>query len=269
MIAKLSSLTVLALIICTSTANASITFSASGTGTDGNNISSSVTFSPDTHDFGGGGVSAIKITLTNTSDPINDPTLFRGNLLTSVFWSFTTDLGNLTTTSAGFDGNAALVRADNNSSNDVTNVDIAPAINNTATDGTYQLSNGAFGIANSGGDFSAYRYGISTVGMGLTGFSGSAVGGDNFGIATLGADLTEDGLGSVGNVIDTTAVFWIATPAGFTNWSQIDSKIAFGFGSLPDNTLFVPEPATCIIWTLLGASGIGFVVLRKRQSAKK
>lgn len=256
---RLTVLTTIAFATCAIVADADIVFTASGTGTGGAPISASAVFASDMHDFGNGNESAIRITLANTGDPI----IVRGNLLTSIFWSFTDINPVLDTTSAGFDGLAATVVTTTGGST-TSNVDLGPAENNTSTEGTFQLSNGPFGISNSGGDFSAYDYGISTVGMGLTGFNGSDVNGDNYGIATAGTNFNFDGLPSALPLIDQSAVFWIRTPDGFNDWSQIARRVAFGFGSLPDNTLTVPEPGSFLV--LLGTAGAVMALVRRRRS---
>lgn len=237
---------------------ATVTFQASGTGTDGDNISAKAVFEDGVfYDFGTGGMNAIKITLTNLSDPLN----FRGNLLTSVFWSGWGGT-DLPTTSPGFDGMAGKVFTDT-AGNSTPNVDIAPAINNGPTDGTYQLSNGPFSIANDGNDFSAYDYGIATVGMGLAGFNGGAVNDDDYGIASASTNLTSDGLPQALPFIDQMAMFWIAVPEEFTV-DGISDTVAFGFGSKPDNTLVTPLPAAA--W-LFGTGLLGLIGIARRKKA--
>jgi len=114
-------------------------------------------------------------------------------LVTGIFFSlkdYSTPLGT-----SGFDGRAATVWTA--STTHISNVDIAPAVQGGSTDGMYQFVNlfqQTDKIANRGIDYSAYAYGIGTVGYGLGGFSGAATGGDNYGIAAAGSDLTRDGL---------------------------------------------------------------------------
>ena len=220
-----------------------LTFVGSGIGTGGNAISSTVTFDFVTHDFGSGAVNAVQVTVTNTAAS----TLARGNLITGVFFNLSGGVGNLPTVSAGFNGLAALVALADGST--TTNVDIAPAVNSTATEGGYQLSNGPFGLANDGSDFSGFRYGISTVGSGLTGFSGAAVNGDNYGIFAAGSATTSGGMASARPLIDTTAVFWIARPVQWVTLFQLGTSVRVTYGSRPDNFITatangVPEPST-------------------------
>lgn len=246
--------------------HAGFVIEGSGTGTSGESIDARAEFDFVSHDFGAGSVDAIQITLTNLSEV----TSFRGNLLTSFFWSLADDpvsgnpVGNLSTTSSGFDGLAATVQTTVGGST-TTNVDIAPAVNNTTTDGTWQLSNGPFGTANSGDSYSAYDYGIATVGMGLTGFSGAAVNGDDYGIFASGSDLTQDGLPQTVPVIDTSAVFWILRPSEFTSYSQIIAA-RFGFGSLPDNYIIasIPEPMTLSLFSI-GIAGLWLSSSRRKK----
>lgn len=234
---------------------AELVFTGNGIGTSGEAISGSATFDFVFHDFGGGDVNALKITLTNTATTTSQ----RGNLITGVFFSLSGGVGNLSTDDTGFDGLAATVQTTTGGATS-SNVDIATAVNNTATDGTYQLSNGPFGIANSGNSYSAFDYGIATVGMGLTGFNGAAVNGDDYGVFANGSDLTQDGLPSALPLIDTSAMFWIARPIGLTDLSQLGDSVRITYGSLPDNfftATAVPEPTSLLMFaTLIGvASG--------------
>lgn len=246
---------VVCLMFITGQAHSSLLITGSGTGTWGEDISSSALFEIGdtiTHDFGSGEVAAIRITLTNTSET----TSYRGNLLTGFFWSMDR-IGALDT---NIDGLAASVRTSNTAS--ISHVDIAPAVNGTATDGGYQLSNGPFGIANSGISYSAYAYGLATVGYGLTGFSGSATEGDTYGIAAAGSDLTLDGLKNAFPIIDASATFWIARPDELQSLSQITNS-AFVFGSLPDNRITnVPIPPT--FW-IFGSALLGLIGIRRKS----
>jgi hypothetical protein len=236
-----------------------LSFTGSGTGTSGFPISATAGFDFVQHDFGSGNVDAVKITLINTADS----TTLRGNLITGLFFSLDGNVGNLSTTSAGFDGMAGTVRLSN--ATNTSNVDIAPAVNNTSTDGTYQLSNGPFGVANSGGNYSAFEYGIATVGMGLTGFSGAAVNGDDYGIFASGSPVdTEDGLPQARPLIDTSAMFWIARPALWTSLDQLGTNVRVTYGSLPDSfiTITTPEPTSLLVWG--GVLGLAVAITRSR-----
>ena len=245
-----------------------ITFTASGTGTGGTAISASAMFDLVTYNFGSGGTNALKITLTNTGGPTD----VHGNLLTGIFFSLE-GVDSLPTTAAGFDGLAETVkvlipngtgpRDDAIGTN--YNVDIAPAVNGTATDATYVLSNGPFGTANSGISYAAYNYGIGTVGYGLTGFDGAATDGDTYGIAAAGTNY----LGNVKSalpLIDTSAVFWIDVPEGLTNLQLTNA--AFAFGSLPDNKLSVPIPEP-VSMLLMGAGLMTWGALHRRSGKRR
>jgi hypothetical protein len=244
------------MILVAGQAHGSLLITSSGTGTGGEEISASALFEIGdtiTHDFGSGAVPALMITITNTSPT----TSYRGNLITGLFWSMS-GVGSLNT---NIDGLAPTVRTTNTTN--IYNVDIAPAVNNTPTDGSFVLSNGPFGTANSGLSYSMYSYGLSTVGYGLTGFSGSATNGDTYGIAAPGSNLTLDGLKNAFPIIDTSATFWIAKPAELTSLSQV-TNAAFAFGSLPDNRITynnVPIPPT--VW-IFGSALLGLIGIRRK-----
>ncbi|HTN04554.1 MAG TPA: XDD4 family exosortase-dependent surface protein, partial [Planctomycetaceae bacterium] len=215
-------------------AQATLTFSGTGTGIGGA-VGAKAEFDFESHDFGSGGVDAIKIALTNTSAITTDP----ADLLTGVFFSFSTELGNLSTTAAGFDGSATVVTGSPGPGGKPTAApysssvkDIAPALDSTATDGGYALTNGPFTTSSGGSNLSAYRYGISTVGATLTGLNGDDLGppADNYGIFAGPSDYTNPPLQSMLPLIDTVAYFWIAKPTGLTNLNQITS-VGFTFGS--------------------------------------
>jgi hypothetical protein len=233
-----------------------------GTGTPGQALNVRATFDFTTHNFGAGAVDALKITLENLGP---DPTMFRGNLITGLFFNFV-GVGALDTTSTGFDGLAPSVFTTTGGAT-VSNKDIAPAINNTATDGTFQLSNGPFGLSNGGVSYSAYSHGISTVGAGLTGFNGSAVNGDDYGIATTDAVLTNDGLPSALPVINGSAMFWLKKTTDMVSLSQID-KVRFSFGSKPDHqiSVAVPEPSAFLFGGMVSLAVGGVITLRRKLS---
>jgi len=240
-----------------------LVWSGTGFGVGGEAISVETEFDFVTHDFGAGAVDAFQITLRNLSPT----TSYRSNLLTGFFFSLD-GVGALPTSDSGFDGLAATVRTSNTTS--ISNVDIAPAVNNSSTDGTYQLSNGPFGISNGGVDYSAYQYGIATVGYGLAGLNGAALEGDNYGIAAAGSDLTLDGLPSALPVIDASVVFWMAKPAELLSLSQVTNG-RWAFGSLPDHQIDhiqpVPEPATGLLLGTALIGMMGWVGLRRRTKA--
>lgn len=258
----LLTLSLIATVIPSDALATPVVFSGSGTGTGGNAISAAVSFEFVSHDFGSGAMNAVEINLRNTAGP----TTVRGNLITGLFFSLPTVVGNLPTTVVGFDGLAARVLQSNGTT--VNNVDIAPAVNGTATDGGYQLSNGPFGNANNGSSFAAFRYGISTIGGGLTGFSGNATNSDDYGIAGSGSLVTSGNLGTVGPIIDSIATFWVKAPGGWTSTNQI-TGVRVTYGSLPDNFLDLPPPPTAVpepsSLMLMGIGGLGALGWRRRR----
>lgn len=236
-----------------------LTFQGTGTGTGGVAIGARVTFDFVTYNFGSGPVNAVEIRLRNTAAV----TTVRGNLVTGVFFSIVNDaVGDLSTTL--FDGQAASVTQANGTT--LTNVDIAPAVANGPTDGGYQLSNGPFGLSNGGVSYAAFQYGISTTGGGLSGFSGQAVNGDDYGIYAAGSSVSSGGLASARPLIDTEAVFWVFRPAAWISLDQIEA-VRVSYGSLPDNQIFVtnsvPEPSTLALTLAAG------VVMWRRQRASR
>ena len=214
-----------------------IVFTGSGTGTSGSAISATATFEFVTHDFGSGAANAVLVTLANTADS----TTLRGNLITGLFFSLSGNVGNLPSTSAGFDGMAAIVTT---ASGTVHNKDVAPAVNNTLTDGGYQLSNGPFGTANSGASYSAFKYAIATVGMGLSGFNGNAVNNDDYGIFAAGSNVSSPGFANALPLIDSSVQFWVLRPGGWTSLSQLGPSVRISYGSQPDNFVTATETDT-------------------------
>lgn len=243
----------------------SVTFAGTGTGTSGQQIAASASFLFVTYDFGDGlgPVDSVQLTLRNTAVS----TSLRSNLLTGVFFSLTGTVGNLPTSSSGFDGTANVL-----TTTGTVVRDIAPAVNNTATDGGFQLANGPFGTANSGVSYAAFRYGISTVGGGLAGFNGAALnagnGGDDYGIFAAGSDTSSGQLAALRPIVNSSATFYIKRPTGWTTATQV-SAVRFGYGSLPDNqlegSLQSPEPST---FGLLALGG-GLIAWAGRNRQKR
>jgi len=251
----------LASILSASVCHAGQIFTVSGTGTGGTSISYQAEFDFIDRDsslatgVGGDGLETIQLTLTNLSDNTD----VRGNLITG-FWFSLNSVSALDVNS--FDGTAGTVvtSVDGNRIPDATssNVDIAPAVNNTATDGTFQFEAGPFGTSNNGDDYSAFDYGLTTTAGGLGSFSGAALNGGN-GQDDYGIFTTNDPNGALANnlvagstvlpLIDTTATFFWDRPNDFLLLSQIDEVVRFSRGSLPDgfldtSTQVIPEPST-------------------------
>lgn len=260
---------VVATVAAPGVADAAVLFSGTGTGTGGSPLSATAEFDFVSHNFGSGNVAAVQITLSNTAAS----TTARGNLVTGLFFSLSGGVGALPTGATGFDALAAVVALANGST--ASNVDLAPAVNNGSTDGGYQLSNGPFGTANSGASYASWGYGIGTVGMGLSGFSGTAVNGDDYGIFATGSTVTSGGLAAARPLVDGSVVFWIAKPTLWTDLSQLGNSVQITFGSLPDNAIIatsnqssneteVPEPATVLG---LAAGLLGLCAARRRRAS--
>ncbi len=221
-------------------------------GNPGDALAASATFEMTTYNFGSGDVSALMITLTNTSTL---PTANNGNVLTGLLW--TQDLGTLPTGSAGFDGTAVLIPGGSG--------DIAPAVSNN---GQWVLANNPGGTAwiIPGGppdyyqpnDFSAYSYGLSTAGIGIF----SNVDGEDYGIVAAGTDLSLDGLPNKPPKIDQTAIFYIAyTPPAGGGLPPI-TMATFLFGTAGGN---VPVPIPSAAWLIVSGL-IPFIRLRRKRS---
>lgn len=261
-----SILAALGLAMAPTMSHAVAIFTETGTGTSGDPLKAQATFGFTTWNFGSGAQNALSITLSNLSAS----TAYRGNLLTGLFFSIDGDVGPLTTTAVGFDGRATTVRAAANGGAIVeSNKDLGPAINSTATDGTFQLNNlylQADTTANDNQDYSAFEYALATVAYGLGGFNGAAVNADDYGIFATGSNLSQDGLPSVGKMIEGSATFYILRPFGLTSLDQI-TNVLFAFGSLPDNSLppaQLPEPESLALFGL-GVLGFGLVARRPRD----
>lgn len=243
-----------------------VVFSGSGTGTNGEAIAARVAFDLVQHSFGATDAQALQVTVTNTAGATN----YRGNAITGLFFAVQNSnlgaLGTLDTTATGFDGVANLVRSNGNA--DRSGVDLGPALDGTGTDGTYALNNlwaQSDTQDNNNYDWSAYDYGLSTIGGGLGGFKGKDINSDDFGIVTAGSALKSGGLNKDA-FVDGSATFWIRVSPTLTDVSFIQA-VQFGYGSLPDNRLAaqkeslvtpmdtgtgiaspVPEPGTAALW---------------------
>ena len=243
-------------------------FSGLGVGAHNDPTSATVTFETTQHNFGSGMVSAVQISLTNTAASTN----WRDNLITGVFFTLPTSVGPLPTNTTGFDGLAVMVATARGVIVSNANVDVAPAVNITSTDGGYQLSNGPFGSAG-GASYSAFTNGIATVSMGLTGFNHHAVNGEDYGIFAAGSYLSSGQFNQDYPLIDSSVKFWIAAPATWTSMDQLGSSVRITYGSGPDEYFtatsqrITPEPST---WALVGAglAAAAYLRSRKRRGAR-
>jgi hypothetical protein len=218
--------------------------SASGTGATGNALSVEA-------EFAIVNAGELQITLTNNTA---GGTLVRGDALTDFFFTIN-----------GADPNLALISA----TGDVVELNQATLLNQDlvgdtgANSGRWQFKGNPGGTFpdNQLGQSFPFEYGLSTVGdSGI--FDGNIVNGDDYGIVATGTDLST---GSLMNVkwVEDSAVF---TLSGFTNLSldDIDGKVQFSFGSLPDAVITIPEPSSLLLGGL-GLMGLGLIRRRTRS----
>lgn len=265
----------LSLLICVA-ASASgradtITYTGSGTGLGGQTISASAKFDIVGYNFttrteNPNGTGVLKVTLTNTATTTTDP----ANLLTGLFLTVNPDL-IWGTTAANFDGTAPVVTTGTGTS---TNVDIAPAIDGTATDGGWALTNGGAYGANgtfttyNGYNMSDYNMAISTIGGGYPGIKGKNVGppADNYAIYSATTPSLSNSLNQQLPLIKGYAVFYILPTGGgsLTSVSNQITGVAFMYGSGPDYRVVgnqVPLPSGLVLF-LTGMAPLSLVFRR-------
>jgi hypothetical protein len=248
-----------------------VTFIGSGTG-QGEPISASATLEIVKYDFGARqeitnplAPNVLKVTLTNTAPATTQP----ADLLTGFFLTVDPDL-LWGTSASSFDGTAPILTTASGIS---TNVDIAPAVNGTPTDGGWVLTNGEtssgyFGTY-SGINLTAYNVGLSTVGAGYPGVKGADVGppADNYGIYSAGTSSLSTSLNQMLPLIKGTAVFYMKPTSGLNSLDQI-LGVAFVYGSKPSYKLegrHLPLPSGLLL-LLTGVGPAALVVRRLRRA---
>jgi hypothetical protein len=176
------------------------------------------------------GSDVLKLTVTNTALTTENPAA----LLSAVFLTVNPDLTWQNTGSA-FDGVAPEVTT---GSGVLTNMDIAPAVNGTATDGGWALTNGTSSDGcfetYAGIDLSLYNVGITTVGCNYPAVKGKDLGPPeaNYGIYSATTSVLSTSLNQQLPLIRGTAVFYLKPNSGLTSLDQIGG-VAFVYGTEP------------------------------------
>jgi len=240
------------LLMCSAPANAS--YIVSGT-VDGLNVAAEAEFAVD-----GGDPDLLILTLSNTLDAA-----MTGRAQTLVGLLFTVNGAdpNLILTSAtgtvDYDGNADPFPGTAN-----TNL-LTTDIGNGQGPPHWQF------VSNLGGELSSvadFEYGLSSIGGSASGYTGIWFGGDldgdPWGIVSEATNVDgpafTTGSSPKPHWVRKTAMFVFSGFSGLS-LSDIDPRVRFMFGSVPNGTITTPEPAGLV----LALSAAGFAVLFRRR----
>lgn len=215
----------------------------------GGNLAASAQFEIVSYDFGTGmgtesGV--LKITLSNTADSTTEP----ADLLTGLFLTVNPDL-TWSNTASAFDGTAPVVTT---STGTVYDVDVAPAVNHTPTDGGWALTNGessGYFATYAGIDLTAYNVGLTTVGCDYPAVKGKDLGppADNYGLYSATTASLTTSLNQQLPLIKGSVIFYMKPASGLNSLSQI-TGVAFVYGSTPSAKIVgshVPLPSSLVL----------------------
>jgi len=221
------------------------------TGSNATGLSARATFTVDPGDAG-----VLRLLLENTS---RSPTMSPAELLTSFYFNVFSGTPGGATAPLSYQSATGQVYLADQKSTDRPATYTPPMKSGTASftfpkdpvpsnlqafeknDDTWQFRSGLSLLAAQ----QPLAFGVGTVGnadLKPNGFTGSVVGGFNFGIAV--GDATTQNLDATPVVRDSIRFAFLGFKG--STLSQVSRSVAFGFGTSPETIIVVPEPAT--VW---------------------